>query len=68
VLAASIFAVSNLFRREHQLPNFFNFKAHGRRTEQLGNVTLICLLMFGFLAQISLGYLDRCSMSRRSAL
>jgi len=56
VLAASIFAVSNLFRREYRLPNFFNFKAHGRRTVQLWNVTLICLLMFGFLAQVSLGY------------
>ncbi len=56
VLAASIFAVTNLFRREYRLPNFFNFKAHGRRTVQLWNVTLICLLMFGFLAQISLGY------------
>jgi hypothetical protein len=55
-LAASIFAVTNLFRREYRLPNFFNFKAHGRRTVQLWNVTLICLLMFGFLAQVSLGY------------
>ena len=35
VLAASIFAVSNLFRREYRLPNFFNFKPHGRRTIQL---------------------------------
>ena len=56
VLAASIFAVSNLFRREYRLPNFFNFKPHGRRTIQLWNVTLICLLMFGFLAQISVDY------------
>jgi FlaA1/EpsC-like NDP-sugar epimerase len=56
VLAACIFAVSNLFRREYRLPNFFNFKAHGRRTVQLWNVTLICLLMLGFLAQTSLGY------------
>jgi hypothetical protein len=56
VLAASIFAISNLFRREYRLPNFFNFKAHGRRTIQLWNVTLICLLMLGFLAQISVDY------------
>ena len=56
VLAASIFAVSNLFRREYRLPNFFNFKAHGRRTIQLWNVTLICLLMLGFLTQISVDY------------
>jgi Undecaprenyl-phosphate glucose phosphotransferase len=56
VLAASIFAISNLFRREYRLPNFFNFKPHGRRTIQLWNVTLICLLMLGFLAKISVEY------------
>jgi Undecaprenyl-phosphate glucose phosphotransferase len=56
VLAASIFAISNLFRREYRLPNFFNFKPHGRRTIQLWNVTLICLLMLGFLAKISVSY------------
>jgi Undecaprenyl-phosphate glucose phosphotransferase len=52
-LAASIFTISNLFRREYRLPNFFSFKLHGRRTVQLWNVTLICLLMLAFLAQIS---------------
>ncbi len=56
VLAASIFAISNLFRREYRMPNFFSFKPHGRRTIQLWNVTLICLLMLGFLAQISVDY------------
>jgi len=56
VLAASIFAISNLFRREYRLPNFFTFKPHARRTIQLWNVTLICLLMLGFLAQISVDY------------
>jgi len=55
-LAASIFTVSNLFRREYRLPNFFSFKLHGRRTVQLWNVTLICLLMLAFLAQISVEY------------
>jgi len=55
-LAASIFAVSNLFRREYRLPNFFSFKPHGRRTIQLWNVTLICLLGLGFLTQISVTY------------
>jgi Undecaprenyl-phosphate glucose phosphotransferase len=53
LLAASIFTISNMFRREYRLPNFFNFKPHGRRTVQLWNVTLVCLLMLGFLAQIS---------------
>ncbi|HML07997.1 MAG TPA: undecaprenyl-phosphate glucose phosphotransferase [Xanthobacteraceae bacterium] len=56
VLAASIFAVSNIFRDEYRLANFFTFRAHGRRTIQLWNVTLICLLTLGFLAQISVDY------------
>jgi hypothetical protein len=55
-LAACIFTISNLFRREYRLPNFFSFKLHGRRTVQLWNVTLVCLLMLGFLAQISMDY------------
>jgi hypothetical protein len=49
VLAASIFAISNVFRGEYRLPNFFAFKPHARRTIQLWNVTLICLLMLGFM-------------------
>jgi Undecaprenyl-phosphate glucose phosphotransferase len=56
VLAASIFAISNVFRGEYRLPNFFAFKPHARRTIQLWNVTLICLLMLGFMAQISVDY------------
>jgi Undecaprenyl-phosphate glucose phosphotransferase len=55
-LAASIFAISNVFRGEYRLPNFFAFKPHARRTIQLWNVTLICLLMLGFMAQISVEY------------
>ncbi len=51
VPAASIFAISNIFRGEYRLPNFFTFKPHARRTIQLWNVTLICLLMLGFLTQ-----------------
>jgi Undecaprenyl-phosphate glucose phosphotransferase len=56
VIAASIFAISNVFRGEYRLPNFFAFKPHGRRTIQLWNVTLICLLMLGFLTQITVDY------------
>jgi len=56
LLAASIFAISNVFRGEYRLPNFFAFKPHARRTIQLWNVTLICLLMLGFLAQVSVDY------------
>ncbi|MGH6671133.1 MAG: undecaprenyl-phosphate glucose phosphotransferase [Xanthobacteraceae bacterium] len=53
VLAASIFVVSNVFRGEYRLPNFFSFKPHARRTIQLWNVTLICLLMLAVLTQQS---------------
>jgi Undecaprenyl-phosphate glucose phosphotransferase len=56
VLAACIFVISNLFRGEYRLPNFFSFRLHARRTIQLWNVTLICLLMLGFLTQISATY------------
>jgi len=56
ILAACIFAVSNVFRGEYRLPNFFAFKPHGRRTIQLWNVTLICLLMAGFMAQTTVYY------------
>jgi Undecaprenyl-phosphate glucose phosphotransferase len=56
VLAASIFAVSNAFRGEYRLPNYFSVKPHARRTIQLWNVTLICLLALGFLTQLSAAY------------
>ena len=56
VLAASIFAISNVFRGEYRLPNFFAVKPHARRTIQLWNVTLIGLLLLGFLTQISAQY------------
>ena len=59
VLAASIFAISNVFRGEYRLPNFFAFKPHARRTIQLWNVTLICLLMLGFLTQQQSGQYSR---------
>jgi Undecaprenyl-phosphate glucose phosphotransferase len=53
ILAASIFTISNVFRGEYRLPNFFAFRPHARRTVQLWNVTLICLLALAFLTQIS---------------
>jgi Undecaprenyl-phosphate glucose phosphotransferase len=56
VLAASIFTISNVFRGEYRLPNFFAVKPHARRTIQLWNVTLIGLLLLGFLTQISAQY------------
>jgi len=56
VLAASIFTISNVFRSEYRLPNFFAVKPHARRTIQLWNVTLIGLLLVGFLTQLSAQY------------
>ena len=51
-----IFAIANLFRGEYRLPNFFSFKPHLRRCIQLWNMTFICLLGVGFLAQITVVY------------
>ncbi len=56
VLAASIFAIANAYRGEYRLPNFFAFRPHARRTIQLWNVTLICLLALGFMTQLSAAY------------
>jgi len=56
VLAAAIFVVSNLFRDEYRLANFFAFKGYGRSTMRLWTTTLVCLVTFGFLAQISADY------------
>ena len=56
VVAACIFAIANLFRREYRLPNFYSFKPHARRTIQLWNVTLICMLMLGFLTHTGTDY------------
>jgi Undecaprenyl-phosphate glucose phosphotransferase len=53
LVSATIFAIANLFRSEYKLSNFFTFKPHLRRSIQLWNVTFICLLGLGFLAQIS---------------
>src|SRR5262245_47384386 len=56
LLSAAIFVILSLFRGEYRLPNFFNFRPHLRRSVLLWNVTIICLLALGFLAQISATY------------
>jgi Undecaprenyl-phosphate glucose phosphotransferase len=56
LLAAMAFVIPNLFRGEYKLTNFFAFKPHLRRSIQLWNVTAICLLGLGFLAQTSAIY------------
>ena len=55
-VAAGIFAVFNIFRGEYRQPNFFAFRPHARAGIQSWNVTLICLLMLGFLARVSIDY------------
>src|SRR5262245_40808443 len=56
VLSAFIFVVPNLFRGEYALPNFYAFRPHVNRSIRLWNVTFICLLALGFLAQLSVIY------------
>jgi Undecaprenyl-phosphate glucose phosphotransferase len=56
LISAIIFLIPNLFRGEYSLPNFFTFRPHLRRSIQLWNVTCICLLALGFLAQITVIY------------
>jgi Undecaprenyl-phosphate glucose phosphotransferase len=55
-ISAIIFVIPNVFRGEYSLPNFFSFRPHLRRSIQLWNVTCICLLALGFLAQITVIY------------
>jgi Undecaprenyl-phosphate glucose phosphotransferase len=56
LISAVVFVIPNLFRGEYSLANFFTFKPHLRRSIQLWNVTFICLLALGFLAQITVIY------------
>ncbi|HEY6254320.1 MAG TPA: undecaprenyl-phosphate glucose phosphotransferase [Xanthobacteraceae bacterium] len=56
LLSAVIFVIPNVFRGEYSLPNFFAFRPHLRHSIRLWNVTFICLLVLGFLAQITVIY------------
>jgi Undecaprenyl-phosphate glucose phosphotransferase len=56
LLSAIIFVIPNLFRGEYSLPNFFAFRPHLRRSIRLWNVTFVCLLTLGFLAQVTVVY------------
>ena len=55
-ISAIVFVISNLFRGEYRLSNFFVFDQHLGRSIRLWNVTFICLLALGFLAQVSVIY------------
>jgi FlaA1/EpsC-like NDP-sugar epimerase len=56
LVSAIIFVVPNLFRGEYRLSNFFSFRPHLRRSIQLWSVTVICLLVLGFLTQETVIY------------
>jgi Undecaprenyl-phosphate glucose phosphotransferase len=56
LLSAIIFVIPNLFRDEYSLSNFFSFRPHLRHTIQLWSVTVVCLLVLGFLAQVTVIY------------
>jgi hypothetical protein len=56
LISAIVFVISNLFRDEYRLLNFFAFRPHLRRSIRLWNVTFICLLALGLLAQVSVIY------------
>jgi Undecaprenyl-phosphate glucose phosphotransferase len=56
LISAVIFVIPNLFRGEYSLQNFFAFRPHLRRSIQLWNVTIVCLLALGFLAQVTVIY------------
>ena len=53
VLAAGIFAASNVSRGEYKLTNFFAFRPNLGSVFHSWNVTLICLLTLWFLTQAS---------------
>jgi len=55
-LSAVIFVLPNLLRGEYRIARFFTLNPHLRSSIQLWNVTFICLLALGFLAQISAIY------------
>jgi Undecaprenyl-phosphate glucose phosphotransferase len=55
-LSAAIFTIANQLRWEYKLSNFFAFAPHWRRSVHLWNVTFVCLLALGFLAQVSVVY------------
>src|SRR5262245_45398135 len=52
-VAASIFALPNIFRGEYSLPNYFSFRPHVRRSLHLWHVTFLCLLAIGFVTKMT---------------
>lgn len=56
LLSATIFVIPNAFGGKYSLPNFFSFRPYLRHSIRLWNVTFICLLVLGFLTQITVDY------------
>jgi Undecaprenyl-phosphate glucose phosphotransferase len=54
--AALIFVLPGIVHGEYELSHYLSFKAHVRRATTLWNITLLCLLMLGFLIKSTDGY------------
>jgi Undecaprenyl-phosphate glucose phosphotransferase len=54
--AAVIFVVPGIIHGEYDLAHYLAFKPHVRRATTLWNITLLCLLMLGFLIKSTSGY------------
>jgi Undecaprenyl-phosphate glucose phosphotransferase len=54
--AATIFVLPGIVHAEYELSHYLSFKAHVRRATTLWNITLLCLLMLGFLIKSTEGY------------
>jgi Undecaprenyl-phosphate glucose phosphotransferase len=55
-VAAIIYVALNVFRGDYALPAYLSFKPHVKRAFQHWNITLLCLLMVGFLAKVTVIY------------
>jgi Undecaprenyl-phosphate glucose phosphotransferase len=54
--AAVIFVLPGVIHGEYALSHYLSFKPHVRRATTLWNITLLCLLMLGFLTKMTEGY------------
>ena len=54
--AAIIFVLPGIVHGDYQLSHYLSFKAHVRRASTLWNITLLCLLMLGFLIKTTGDY------------
>jgi len=54
--AAAIFVLPGIVHGEYEVSHYLSFKAHVSRVITLWNITLLCLLMLGFLIKTTGGY------------